>query len=695
MIPDVLLQLARAAGVAVHWQDAQGLPKTLEPDVVRTVLGALDLPAGTQADAQRSLAQLEREQRTCPPLVTSTTGAAIGLPGRYAGDTAFQVQLEDGDSLAGTAQCLGDGTLRLPPVAQAGYHRLLVNEREITLAVAPKRCTSVDELSGTPGSRLWGVAAQLYSLRRGAGPAGTGTAGMGDFTALAELARATAQSGADALAISPVHAMFSADTHRYSPYAPSSRLFLNALYVDPLDVFTAGAIAQTLRRLRLGPRLLELDQQALIDWPEVGRHRLTLLRELFQGFPANASPDAQKAFRLFREQGGEALENHARFEALHAFHLADGAQGWQQWPAHLRSPASAAVQTFAASHPQEIRFHAFLQWLADRGLAAAQQAALDAGMRIGLIGDLAVGTDPGGSHAWSRQGELITGLSPGAPPDVYNPTGQSWGLTAIAPRALRQYGFHAYIELLRACLAHVGGLRIDHALGMARMWLVPQGADPKDGAYVSYPLDDMLRLSALESSRHRAVILAENLGTVPPGFNTHIQDAGMLGMSVLWFERTPGEPPGFARPSRWPAANMAITSTHDLPTVAGWWAGRDLDWRARLNLLGPVPQDQQRLQREQDRQALWHTLHPTQAAGPLPAAAPIDDVIRHVASTPCPLVILPLEDALGCVEQANLPGTLDAHPNWRRRLDVPLEDIVSKPQPAHRLGILAKARGKP
>src|SRR5690606_12740120 len=313
------------------------------------------------------------------------------------------------------------------------------------------------------------------------------------------------------------------------------------------------------------------------DWPEVGRHRLALLRDLFIGFPGNASPDAQKTFRKFREEAGNALEQHAIFEALHAAHLPGGAPGWQQWPEGLRSPDSREVEVFAASNTQEIRFHAFLQWLADRGLAGAQKAARDAGMRIGLVGDLAVGTDPGGSHAWSRQAEIITGLSPGAPPDIYNPSGQAWGLTAFAPRALRQHGFRAFIEMLRACLAHVGGLRIDHALGLARMWLVPEGADPKDGAYVTYPFDDMVRLIALESTRHKAIITAENLGTVPPDFNDRIESVGMLGMSVLWFERTDDKPPGFRAPRDWSTANMATTSTHDLPTVNGWWRQRDLD----------------------------------------------------------------------------------------------------------------------
>lgn len=692
MTDETLMRLAEAAGVAAQWEDAAGNPKTVEPDVLRHVLGALGLPAQNDREAKESLATLKREQQTCPPLVTATVGQPVRIPGSHAGDSGFELRVESGKKATGTARRGADGTLELPAIDEPGYHQLTLGDLTLTVAVAPARCVSVDDMAGAPGARPWGLAAQLYSLRRQPEPNRPHVGGMGDFTALAELARRAAARGADALAISPVHAMFSADTRRYSPYAPSSRLFLNVLYADPLDVFSPQAVSQALRRLQLGPKLLELEKQDLIDWPEVGRHRLALLRDLFIGFPGNASPDAQKTFRKFREEAGNALEQHAIFEALHAAHLPGGAPGWQQWPEGLRSPDSREVEVFAASNTQEIRFHAFLQWLADRGLAGAQKAARDAGMRIGLVGDLAVGTDPGGSHAWSRQAEIITGLSPGAPPDTYNPNGQAWGLTAFAPRALRQRGFRAFIEMLRASLAHAGGLRVDHALGLARMWLVPEGSDPKEGAYVTYPFDDMVRLIALESARHNAIIMAENLGTVPADFNDRIESAGMMGMSVLWFERTDDDPPGFRAPQDWSRANMATTSTHDLPTVAGWWQQRDLDWRTKLDLLGPVPEDEQREQRVQDRDALWKAVKPADAPDGTPDEAPLEDIVRYVGRSAAPLVLVPLEDVLGNEEQPNLPGTIDEHPNWQRRLVPPVQDMLDAEQPARTLSTLINAR---
>ena len=239
---------------------------------------------------------------------------------------------------------------------------------------------------------------------------------------------------------------------------------------------------------------------------------------------------------------------------------------------------------FAASHRDEVLFHEFLQWVADRSLAAAQARAREAGMRIGLVGDLAVGMDPTGSHAWSRQRDILLGVAIGAPPDLFNPRGQDWGLTGFSPRALEDGGFAPFIATLRAALRHAGGLRIDHAMGLSRLWLVPEGADPAEGAYLTYPLTDLLRLLALESARHNAIVVGEDLGTVPAGFRETLDQDGVHGMRVLWFER--GENNSFAAPQTWDAAALAMTTTHDLPTVAGWWSGTDIAARAECGRLG-------------------------------------------------------------------------------------------------------------
>lgn len=721
---NALHALAHAAGIAVQWRDARGRGQQVAPEVLVYLLEALDLPASTPGDVADSHTRLLGQSRRLPPLVVATQHEPIRLPVPSAeGALAFRIDLEHGGTLTGVSECSAPDTLTLPAIAQPGYHRLSLGGHDVTLAVAPTQCPPVQALIDANGGatrRPWAVAAQVYGLRR------PGDAGLGDYTALAGLATAAGAEGASALAISPVHAMFTARPEHYSPYSPSSRLFLNALHIDPAQALGAPALAQAMQALNAQSRAAHLSAQALIDWPAAGGLRLALLRQLFDTYTRHPWPALEADLQAFRQAGGQALRDHACFEVLHAAHDQPGAHhnDWRHWSRALREPGNPAVRDVARQHAQAVDFHVFLQWLAARGLAGAQRAARDSGMAIGLIADLAVGTDPTGSHAWSRQQDILSRLSPGAPPDIHNPQGQSWGLTAFSPQALQRHGYGAYLEMLRASLAHAGGLRIDHALGLARTWLVPEGASPADGAFLHYPTDDLLGLIALEAHRHHAVVIGENLGTVPEGFNARIARAGMLGMSVLWFEREAGpessdassptssapdtvpaslpdtgqDPAAdFMAPHHWPAQAIATPSTHDLPTVAGWWQGRDISWRSQLQLLGATDtEDALYTARAADRQALWEALcahdpalAPAHTAAP--QAVPLDAILAFIAATPAPLVVIPLEDLLGEVEQPNLPGTRDTHPNWRRRMPAATQTLFESPEVRQRLARLAKA----
>jgi 4-alpha-glucanotransferase len=672
-----LASLADRAGIAIDWTDARGRRQRVGDDAIRALLHALGLPAANIEQIRESTERLAWERADHDGFLLIDAGAPIALRG--IGDHQFELVGEDGETRDLAAHGVDDSATHLPPIDTPGYYRLRAGSREWTLAVAPRRCPSVADVLETAAPRAWGVAAQLYSLRRAHDARPARAAGVGDFTALAQLAGAAGARGAHAIAISPVHAMFAADPGRYSPYAPSSRLFLNGLYADPCQMLGEAAVGAALDTLGLGDEAMRLDDLPLVDWPAVARLRLKVMRRLYDEFRTDPGTARHADFELFRLAGGEPLESHARFEALHARHLPPlgDATDWRHWPSDLRDPAGRGVKAWAHAHDKDVAFHIFLQWLAARGLEHAQRTARESGMGIGMIGDLAVGTDPGGSHAWSRQDDILEGLSPGAPPDVYNPQGQCWGLTAFSPRSLRLNGYAAFREMLRASLAYTGGVRIDHVLGLARMWLVPPGAAPRDGAYLRYPLDDMLRLVALEAWRHRAIVVGENLGTVPDGFNDRIERRGMLGMSVLWFQREgAGDPASFQPPRRWPASSVAMTTTHDLPTIAGWWSGTDIGWRARLQLLGDGETEASLAeQRARDRGALWHAMRdagciPRGAPEEAPRDAPIEDVLRFVARTPSPLMLVAAEDVLGVAEQPNLPGTVDEHPNWRRRLDV-------------------------
>jgi 4-alpha-glucanotransferase len=316
-------------------------------------------------------------------------------------------------------------------------------------------------------------------------------------------------------------------------------------------------------------------------------------------------------------------------------------------------------------------------------------------MRIGLIGDLAVGMDPSGSHAWSRQGDVLGGLSVGAPPDLFNPRGQDWGLTGFSPRALIAGGFAPFIATVRAALRNTGGVRLDHAMGLTRLWLIPQGADPADGAYLTYPLTDLLRLLALESQRHTAIVVGEDLGTVPAGFRDALETAGLHGMRVLWFERNDH---AFNSPETWDHTAVAMTSTHDLPTVAGWWHGSDITTRAESGRLGVGVQEAEvSAERTDDRGALWHAISQSGAAvgdapSPNDTEPVVDAALAFVAATPSPLCLPPIEDLLGIEEQPNLPGTIDQHPNWRRRLAAEAGTLFNDPRTAQRVAQLATRR---
>ncbi len=667
MSGEALIQLAEAAGIAPRWKDVHGEWHDVAPETLRAVLAALGLPSATDADLRDSLATVTKGTLALPPLVTAEVGQPIPLstvPG------AFRVTLEDGTVRQGMAEDR-DGRAALPAIELAGYHRLAIGGQETVLAVAPRRCFSIAD--ATLGPRPWVLAVQLYALRR------PGDAGLGDFGALQDLIGPAALHGAAGIAISPVHAQFAADPDRFSPYSPSSRMMLNVLHTH-LDV---PADAETRR----------LEAADLIEWPAAGRKRLAALRAMFDA----ASPALLAELDAYREEQGDVLETHARFEALHAhlFNADPGLWHWRTWPEQYRNPHDPAVDAFAQEHAAEVAFHAFMQWQADRSLAATQQAARAAGMPIGLIADLAVGADSGGSHCWSRQAETLIGLSVGAPPDLLSPHGQSWGLAAFSPRGLVLNGFGAYLEMLRSAMRHAGGVRIDHALGLARLWVVPDGASAADGAYILFPIDDMLRLIALESHRNRAIVLAEDLGTIPDGFQERLGAAALLGMRVLWFER---QEERFTSPGRWTAGAVAMTSTHDLPTTAGWWAGRDLEWRGRVGSLGDEANQRQEADRRvRDRTALWDAMCDSGAAeGPQPdldqADLIADAAARHVGAAACEMVVLPIEDALALTEQPNLPGTLDQHPNWRRRLPGPASALLESPVVTARLAGLTDAR---
>jgi len=681
-------ELASSAGIAVEWVNAANVRQRVGIPTLRRVLSALGLPCESAQDIAHSRHEMAARPARSPKLITATAGEAIAFASSEA-QLPARLCLADGAVRDITPARRRDGSLVLPAIDSPGYHTLETNGRRITLAVAPRRCHTIEDIA--PGARLWGLAAQVYGLRR------RGDGGIGDMTAVAALAEEAARHKADALALSPLHALFAGDPAHFSPYSPSSRLFHNPLHADPRLLFGDERVANAACKAGLQPALDRLEALPEIDWPAAAHSKLALVRALFENFSASElslAPGSALAadFAQFRTRGGDLLWQHACFEALHGARLAAGdAREWRKWPTQWRSPQSPAVHEFAAQNQREIAFHCFLQWIADRSIAAAQEHARRCGMRIGLIADVAVGTESAGSHAWARQEDVLVGLNVGAPPDLFNPQGQNWGLTTFSPRALAEAEFAPFLAMLRAGMQHAGGLRIDHVMGLMRLWVIPEGAGPREGAYLSYPLDDLLRLIALESHRQRAIVIGEDLGTVPAGFRDRLNSAGIAGTRVLWFER---ERSRFRPPQGWEIEPIAMTSTHDLPTVAGWWSGNDIEVRERCGIL-PDAQVERRA-RKRDRSALWRALNAAgEESGKMPSpqagARVVDAALRFVARTPAPLALIPLEDALALEDQPNVPGTIDEHPNWRRRYAAKAGEMLDEPAVRRRIdGVLQR-----
>ena len=424
-----------------------------------------------------------------------------------------------------------------------------------------------------------------------------------------------------------------------------------------------------------------------IDWQQAAPLRQRLLKALFDALSASpAATAARQEFEGFAADASPLLHDHAVFEVLHRREREhDPARlHWRDWTAPYRDAASAEVAAFAAQHAEEVEHQLFLQWLAARSYSQAQRACRDAGMKVGLIADLAIGMDGGGSHAWSRPSDVLIGLTIGAPPDYYAADGQNWGLTTFSPLGLAASGYAPFIETLRASLRHVGGIRIDHVMGLNRLWLIPEGAGALDGAYVTFPQEALFRLIALESWRHRAIVIGEDLGTLPYGFREHLAEQGIAGMRVLRFERTQH---GYVPPQDWDARAVAMTSTHDLVPTAGWWAGADLE--------PPNGEVDRHSIREWDRGVLWGAFRDAgivdgERPAPEDTVPVVDAALRYVAETPCTLKIVSIEDALGIRTQPNVPGTTAEKPNWRHRLDGDAGDLLDDPVVRRRLAQLAR-----
>lgn len=705
MSDEALQALADAAGIEPRYWDIRGRLYERSPETARHLLRALRIPSQSDADIAHSLRALAEEpwREMIPPVVvgrdSENIAVAVRLDARLAPHGAqWSIEREDGERVtgefrldalpAGESRELDGATivlrrLDLPP-QPPGYHRLRValgSECDATLIVAPMRCYLPPE-----PCRVWGLSAQLYALRSRT------DWGIGDFGGLGELVAWAASHKADFIALNPLHALFWDAPESASPYSPSSRLFCNPLY---LDVPAIADFVPPEPTFHQGDAVRTDHAPSYVEYRAVASFKNAALRQCYARFAesqARTGDARARAFESFLARSGPELERFATFQALSGRF---GSHDWLGWPGGFRDPDSADVERFRRENGEEVRFFQYLQWQCEEQLATVAARAQSAAMRLGLYGDLAVGTAAASADHWGAQRAFLAGISVGAPPDPFNERGQEWGVAPFDPRHLRASAYRDFAGLLRANMRHAGVLRVDHVMGWERLFVIPAGAKARDGAYLRYPLRDLTAIAALESRRHRCVVVGEDLGTVRAGFREEMAAAGILSCRVLYFEK---DLHGFRKPAELPHLAVASATTHDLATLRGYWTCEDIAAKSALGIIGSAEGKRQLLrERADDKRQLVRALR---SEGLLPPGEEEDDVAwtaalanaihAYLAKTPCMLVVAQLDDIAGERQQVNLPGTAAEYPNWRRRLSRTIEDL--RPDPAIGAAMEAMAR---
>ncbi len=730
----LLDQLCAHYHIAGDYQDIWGHRHSVSEDTRRRLLQAMHVAANSDEAMQQALEQAESAhwRRALPPVCVLTEGVdalrvAVGVTAEDHGHRhRWTLEHEDGTrrsaefvpadlDLEGERRLEGvtwqRRRLELPERPAIGYHRLELQDLERTqapvatmsLIVAPGQCYQPQAVRDR--GRVWGPSLQLYALRS------TRNWGIGDFSDLVRVLEVAAQTGAGLVGLNPLHALFLHDPEHASPYSPSSRLFLNVLYLDVEavpDFSECEPVRQQVAGEPFQARLRALRATELVDYAGVAAAKLEVLENLYQHFRrAHREPGSSRAeaFERFRHEGGEALHRHALYEALQAWlHARDPAVwGWPVWPEAYRHPQGEAVVAFAAEQAERLEFYQYLQWQAQSQLEAAGRRAYELGLGLGIYQDVAVSVDVGGAEAWANQELYALEARIGSPPDDFNLEGQDWGLPPWNPESLWTRAYAPFIATLRANMRNAGVIRIDHVMALMRLFWVPPGQHPREGTYVSYPFQDLLGILALESQRNQCLVVGEDLGTVPDAVREALHPMAVLSYRLLYFEKAADG--HFKPPGDFDAQTLVAVSTHDLPTLAGYWQGLDLDLRDRLKLFPDVPtREGQIIGRAEDRTRLLMAL---EREGLLPAGVGVQAVAtpemtpelavaihRYLARTPAMVMVAQMEDVLGQREQINLPATTDQHPNWRRKLSLDLEYWADEPRVLALFAALREERGQ-
>lgn len=701
----LLRTLAERAGIISEYVDQIGRETRQTTDETRVrLLAALGIDGSSETAARKALKRLDAdEQRPLQPVRVVSSAevmngkAMLTLPNRQKKKTEWQLEIEREDGRnsveSGTVKSGGIGEIRIPADLPEGYHLLKMavhggagdHDLEQSLVVVPAHCPSATRLAGRHGA--FGLTANLYAVRSGQ------NWGIGDFTDLGNLLGWAGVSGAAFVGVNPLHALRNRGGD-ISPYSPISRVYRNVAYinVDRVPELMESAEARSLIGSQaFTTELVRLRASSAVEYERVmalKRPVLEALHRTFSAIRATAASSRTDEYEEYLRQEGEPLRSFATWVALQEhFERLDGRVSWQEWPEALRDPRSAEVQVFREANAEVVDLHCFMQFLLDEQLESAAMQGQAAGLGIGLYQDLAIGTAPNGSDTWLMPELFVRGASVGAPPDDYSVEGQNWGLPPLHPHRLREQAYRYWIDLVRASMRHSGALRIDHVMGLFRQFWVPEGRPGSEGAYVRFPSEDLLGILALESTRANALVVGEDLGTVPPDVPPALERWQILSSRVLYFERE-GDG-GFKPAASYERRSLATATTHDMPTIAGHWKGRDIELREKVGMLtSPEEREKAENQRRHER---WMLVQRLIAEGLLPnySEPPNELELRRavhefLCRTPAALVGLSLDDLVGEVEPVNVPGVgSDRFVSWTRRLSPTLEEITVDPSVRH------------
>ncbi|MGF6437631.1 4-alpha-glucanotransferase [Kosakonia sp. 1610] len=667
-----LEQAALTAGISPNYINAHGKPQSISAQTKQRLLDAMHpVPATVNA-------------APVPAVQVFIHGKKKRLVVSGKGQYQWQLTTEAGKIYQG--EISGGDDLPLPGGLALGYHALTLTQKKqqwtCRVIIAPARCYEPQALRD--GKKLWGACVQLYTLRS------ENNWGIGDFGDLKQMLTGVGERGGAFIGLNPIHALYPAYPESASPYSPSSRRWLNIIYIDVSaveDFAQSKAALAWWKKAATQKALRAARESEWVDYSAVTALKLTALRMAWQGFSQRGEEDEQfAAFRAFVEQEGDSLYWQAAFDALHAFQVQEDPLrwGWPAWPQGYQSIDSPEVKAFCQQHADEVNFYLWLQWLAFTQFAECWQTSQGYQMPIGLYRDLAVGVAEGGAETWCDRELYCLKASVGAPPDILGPLGQNWGLPPMDPHVMQSRGYAPFVDLLRANMKNCGALRIDHVMSMLRLWWIPYGETADQGAYVHYPVDDLLAILALESHRHQCMVIGEDLGTVPQEIVGKLRRSGVYSYKVLYFEN---DDKVFHAPKAWPAQSMAVATTHDLPTLRGYWESGDLTLGKTLGLYP----DEELLSglyddREQAKQGLLTALHQhgclPQRAGKKALRMPMSSILnrglqRYIADSNSALLGLQPEDWLDMSSPVNVPGTSDQYQNWRRKLAVSLEEMFA------------------